>query len=83
MKKSFLILLAAVLFATPFAKAQVNHGGQPLNWEKPSAPTFEFVRLPALDMATIEAEDVENDQYKEFGFRFGIERRRFRCSSGR
>ena len=74
MKKSLLIVLAAVLFMAPTAMAQVSHGGQPLNWEKQTTTSFQFVQLPELNMATIEAEDAENDQYKEFGFRFGIER---------
>ncbi|MFT7154341.1 MAG: V8-like Glu-specific endopeptidase [Bacteroidia bacterium] len=73
MKKTFIILFAVVLYIGSSAMAQVSHGGEPLNWEKATASTFEFIRLPELDMATIEAEDAENDQYKEFGFRFGIE----------
>ena len=73
MKKVYALLLA-VLFATPSIKAQLSHGGQPLNWETSETLSLESVRLPQLDMATIEAEDAENDQYKEFGFRFGIER---------
>ena len=57
MKKSLLIVLAAVLFMAPTAMAQVSHGGQPLNWEKQTTTSFQFVQLPELDMATIEAED--------------------------
>ena len=74
MKKTYFFLLAAMLFIAPFVQAQVSHGGQPLNWESRDVPTLEAIRLPVLDMKTIKAEDAENDQYKEFGFRFGIER---------
>lgn len=63
-----------MLFVAPFIQAQVSHGGQPLNWKSANIPTLESVQLPALDMETIKAEDAENDKYKEFGFRFGIER---------
>jgi len=74
MKKTYLVLLAAILFVAPSIKAQVSHGGQPLNWESADDASLEPLRLPVLDMETIKAEDAENDQYKEFGFRFGIER---------
>lgn len=73
MKKVFIFLLST-LFAAPSVMAQVSHGGQPLNWETAETTSLTAVRLPELDMATINAEDAENDQYKEFGFRFGIER---------
>lgn len=73
MKKIFVALLA-VSFLAPQINAQVSHGGQPLNWELADLEnTVSFVRTPELDMETIAAEDAENDQYKEFGFRFGIE----------
>ncbi|MCF8278284.1 MAG: T9SS type A sorting domain-containing protein [Flavobacteriales bacterium] len=74
MRKS-LSLAALLLCAIPSLWAQVSHGGQPLAWSQTSTSAqIEFIRLPELDMTTISEEDRENDRYKEFGFRFGIER---------
>lgn len=73
MKKIYFTLVSALLITVTFVQAQVSHGGQPLNWETAQVPSIESVRLPALDMASIEAEDALNDPYKELGFRFGIE----------
>ena len=44
-----------------------------MRWQQASN-NLEFERLPNLNMQEIEAEDAINDQYKEFGYRFGIER---------
>ena len=69
--------LIAAVFAASFSSitlfAQVNHGGEPLNWGTENVASIEFIRTPVLDMEAIQTEDAENDQYKEFGFRFGIE----------
>jgi len=72
MKNIFSALLPAMLVSFSLF-AQVNHGGQPLIWGVDNIASVAFIRTPALDMEAIQAEDAENDQYKEFGFRFGIE----------
>lgn len=55
--------------------AQVQHGGQPIGWESAgSTSTVAFVRLPEIDRAALAAEDAVTDQYKEFAYRFGVER---------
>lgn len=71
MKNLFTVLFFSVLSLN--IHAQVSQGGEPINWQ---SADFElnYERLPELDMATIEVEDAENDQYKEFAYRFGIER---------
>ncbi|MFM1874407.1 MAG: hypothetical protein RL266_144 [Bacteroidota bacterium] len=73
MKKQILFLVASLLVTSFSSYAQVMHGGQPVQWQSTLAE-IEFERLPALDLEAIAVEDAENDQYKEFGFRFGIER---------
>ncbi len=72
MKKLIIAVLAAC-FASTSLLAQVNHGGEPLNWGTENFNSIEFIRTPTLDMEVIQAEDAENDQYKEFSYRFGIE----------
>lgn len=71
--KKIVLLIAAVSLAASSIYAQVSQGGQPVNWQQTEL-NLEFERLPELDMNAIAAEDQENDQYKEFGYRFGIER---------
>lgn len=71
--KKFLLLAVAICISAGAIHAQVSHGGQPINWQSADLQ-LQFERLPELDMAVIDAEDAENDQYKEFGYRFGIER---------
>ena len=67
------ILLLLTLLGSSNVLAQVSQGGQPIGWQQPSS-YLEFERLPDLNMQEIEAEDAIKDQYKEFGYRFGIER---------
>lgn len=71
--KNVFTLIAVVILTTTSVFAQVSRGGQPINWQQIDI-NVEPIRLPELDMATIEAEDAERDQYKEFAYRFGIER---------
>ena len=70
--KKFLSV-ALLIISSAHVQAQVSHGGEPLNWTNPEIEVY-YERLPELDIAAIEAEDAINDQYKEFGYRFGIER---------
>ncbi|MCF8463986.1 MAG: T9SS type A sorting domain-containing protein [Flavobacteriales bacterium] len=72
MKKIIAAVIAAS-FSSLTLFAQVNHGGEPLNWGTETAVSIEFIRTPELDLEAIQTEDAENDQYKEFGYRFGIE----------
>jgi len=72
MKKGYLFLILFAVFSV-VAKAQVSQGGEPVNWRQVDF-VAEFLRLPELDLAAIQAEDAVNDQYKEFAYRFGIER---------
>lgn len=71
--KNLFTLFCIILLSSFSASAQLSHGGEPVNWQS-AWLDLESVRLPELDMAAIEAEDAERDQYKEFAFRFGIER---------
>lgn len=71
--KNLFTLFFLVVFSGYSSLAQVSQGGQPVNWKSANLD-IESVRLPVLDMTEIEAEDAERDQFKEFGFRFGIER---------
>lgn len=71
--KNVFTLLTLLFVGFTTAIAQVSHGGQPINWQQIEIGT-EPIRLPDLDMEAIESEDAERDQYKEFAFRFGIER---------
>ncbi|MCB0755291.1 MAG: T9SS type A sorting domain-containing protein [Flavobacteriales bacterium] len=72
MKNLFTLLITAIFFSGS-AFAQVMHGGNPVSWQTAQLE-IEPIRLPELNMVEIEAEDAERDQYKEFGYRFGIER---------
>ena len=71
--KNLFTLFAIVLLSAHSVMAQLSHGGQPINWKSANLE-IEFVRLPELNIEEINAEDAERDQYKEFAFRFGIER---------
>ena len=71
MKK--LLFLSLILSFSITTYGQVSHGGEPIRWQSADLD-FTYERLPQLDMSVIEAEDAVNDQYKEFGYRFGIER---------
>lgn len=71
--KKLLTLLCIVVVSTTSALAQETHGGEPINWKSVNL-AIDAIRLPELNFAEIEAEDIENDQYKEFGYRFGIEK---------
>lgn len=71
MKK--LLTTLSIVFIGLYAIGQVSQGGEPVNWNHAVAEV-EPIRLPELDMAAIQAEDAERDQYKEFAYRFGIER---------
>lgn len=71
MKNLFTFLVLATVSVSVFA--QVNQGGEPIRWQAANLD-FTYERLPELDMTTIETEDAENDRYKEFAYRFGIER---------
>ena len=53
--------------------AQINHGGEPLNWSERTTPdNIPSVRMPELDMVSIQAEDEVTDQFTETPYRFGI-----------
>lgn len=55
--------------------AQVQHGGQPVGWHNTeTANTIEYIRLPEIDREALAAEDAVTDRYKEFAYRFGVER---------
>ncbi|MBL4586540.1 MAG: hypothetical protein JKX84_05740, partial [Flavobacteriales bacterium] len=74
MKKLYIAILA-VLLCSQTLQAQVNHQGEPFRWETPSqSDNVAFVQMPTLDMEAITEEDSESDKYKEFSYRFGIER---------
>lgn len=70
--KNLISLLVTLIVTIQISNAQVSQGGEPTNWKSANLD-IEAIRLPELNMSEIEAEDAERDQYKEFGFRFGIE----------
>ncbi|MFT5183104.1 MAG: lysyl endopeptidase [Flavobacteriales bacterium] len=73
MKRIYLITLGLLTLSAPLT-AQISQGGEPVFWQtEESFDLHHFVTTPALDMAAIHQEDVERDQYKEFGYRFGID----------
>ena len=49
--------------------AQITYGGSP--WPEGERP--EAVTMPAIDRATLAAEDAVTDRYKEAPWRFGVE----------
>jgi len=74
--KNFFTSLSAIALVLSLinpAIGQVSQGGEPITWGSELA-AINFIRTAELDMPTIQAEDAENDQYKEFAYRFGIER---------
>lgn len=75
MKNIFTSVCALALVISFFSpvNGQVSQGGEPISWGSELA-NINFIRTAELDMPTIQLEDAENDQYKEFGYRFGIER---------
>ncbi len=73
MKRIYLIAVGLLTLSAPLV-AQISQGGEPVFWQtEESFDTHHFVITPELDMNAIHAEDLENDQYKEFGYRFGID----------
>lgn len=72
MKASFIIASLALLSAS--LHAQLTYPGLPVGW--PTAQNVErsaTVEMPTVDVEALRTEDVENDQHKEFGYRFGVE----------
>lgn len=63
--------LAGLLFAAPLAlHAQVEQGGTPYSLQRSLAAPV-AVRLPAVDVAALAAQDAINDQRKDVPWRFG------------
>lgn len=73
MKRIYLIAVGFLTLSAPLT-AQLSQGGEPVFWQtEENFDLHNFVTTPALDMSAIHAEDLERDQYKEFGYRFGID----------
>ncbi|MBL7941986.1 MAG: hypothetical protein JNM00_04430, partial [Flavobacteriales bacterium] len=72
MNKSFLFLLS--LAAPIMAGAQLNHGGEPLQWaDSHFSLELPFITTPELDKQLIAAQDAISDPIKDAPWRFGIE----------
>lgn len=63
-------LFAALVTLT--VQAQIQYEGTPWNWPQSAAPEYAY-RLSAPDLQLLQVEDEERSQYKEFGYRFGVE----------
>ncbi len=70
MKKFATCLALSVL--TFQISAQIDHGGQPHNWNSKIAPQVSFRAMPAVDVAAYQREDAVNDLQKEIPYRFGV-----------
>jgi len=69
-------LLAMTMFTlcTAGTYAQLNHGGEPLNWaDKHLSTDIPFIETSAIDRVQLAAEDAVTDQFKEAPYRFGVE----------
>ncbi len=69
MKINFTLLI--LIFFGLTAKAQINHGGEPYDWNDKNATQPAFIRLGRPDIAALEKEDKQLDQHKEIPYRFG------------
>lgn len=72
MKPSLLFSTMVLLAIT--SHAQLTYPGSPLGWPAAQGLARAAVHnMPAVDTDILRAEDLVNDQYKEFGYRFGVE----------
>jgi lysyl endopeptidase len=53
--------------------AQINHGGEPLNWGQPFEQNLNWKSFQALDTETLSTEDAATALMKDAPWRFGIE----------
>jgi len=70
MKKIYTLLFALSLGFSGFA--QISHGGRPMALESHrDLLEVNFITMPAINVAALEAEDAITDQYKDIPYRFG------------
>ncbi len=75
-KVKYLFLMMVLCLVGIDYNAQIQHNGQPQQWENKSIDqsNIPIIETPYLDLAIIEAEDKVVDGYKETPYRFGIEK---------
>lgn len=73
MRKINALMMFLAVMGSAFA--QIEHGGEPNNWELKDASFADvpFFTTPKLDLEAIKAEDAVVDQYKETPYRFGYD----------
>jgi lysyl endopeptidase len=70
MKKIYTLLFALSLGFSGFA--QISHGGRPMALESHrDLVEVNFITMPAVNVAALEAEDAITDQFKDIPYRFG------------
>ncbi len=72
-RKQLILTLATFLLAGSAVVAQISHGGTPRSWSaaKTAATDVPVVKMPAVDVAALQAEDAINDALKVGPWRFG------------
>ena len=53
--------------------AQLNHGGEPLNWNVESTVVIDWTEFEPLDLVAMRQEDDATRTFKDAPWRFGIE----------
>ena len=53
--------------------AQLNHGGEPLNWNVESTVVIDWTEFEPLDLEALRQEDDATRTFKDAPWRFGIE----------
>ncbi len=72
MKRNLLAIFSALaLLLCGVVKAQTVNTGPPVSWVKAGMNDVPAVKMPAFDLAAMQAEDAINDEYKVGPWRFG------------
>ena len=69
--KKYLIALSAIVGACSNMLGQISQGGYPFDLSP--TQSISTITTPSIPLDELRAEDLERDQYKEFGYRFGYE----------
>jgi len=73
-RRKFIFFLAVFLFLSfnnDSLRAQINEGGTPPSFNYQSLSTVPVIKMPAIDIKRLEAEDAVNDLQKGIPWRFG------------
>ena len=68
--RNIAIPLLCLLF-TLESLAQISHGGEPYQWNTEERVGYDYIQVPATNLARLKKEDLINDKIKDIPYRFG------------